>query len=253
MARTKATDVNEKDRKNHKRHLATKPASKVDPAISTYKCHQSLLRVKKVHSFRPGTVTLRKIRKHQKSTSDLISKLPSQRPALLTKDSIIRVIENIDSFSEEILQSAAHIISKVTLISNKFVANIENMRKHYLHILALNDQGMKVEENLEFLKRDISYKLYDDEEKLGKMANDFISQVSCTKKIFEQTFSHSKIKFDFSEKLCQSCLESKQRIHFTVIQCKKIDNDCTIDPINCIGCHRNYSDTEKEILGYLKG
>ncbi|XP_033224547.1 histone H3-like [Belonocnema kinseyi] len=53
-----------------RKQLATKAARKSAPATGG---------VKKPHRYRPGTVALREIRRHQKSTKLLIRKLPFQR------------------------------------------------------------------------------------------------------------------------------------------------------------------------------
>ena len=70
MARTKQTARKSTGGKAPRKQLATKAARKSAPASGG---------VKKPHRYRPGTVALREIRKYQKSTDLLISKLPFQR------------------------------------------------------------------------------------------------------------------------------------------------------------------------------
>ena len=70
MARTKQTARKSTGGKAPRKQLATKAARKSAPATGG---------VKKPHRYRPGTVALREIRRYQKSTDHLISKLPFQR------------------------------------------------------------------------------------------------------------------------------------------------------------------------------
>jgi len=70
MARTKQTARKSTGGKAPRKQLATKAARKSAPATGG---------VKKPHRYRPGTVALREIRRHQKSTDLLIRKLPFQR------------------------------------------------------------------------------------------------------------------------------------------------------------------------------
>ena len=70
MVRTKQTARNSTGGKAPRKQLATKAARKSAPATGG---------VKKPHRYRPGTVALREIRRYQKSTELLISKLPFQR------------------------------------------------------------------------------------------------------------------------------------------------------------------------------
>ncbi|XP_063281643.1 histone H3-like [Pelobates fuscus] len=70
MARTKQTARKSTGGKAPRKQLATKAARKSAPATGG---------VKKPHSYRPGTVALREIRRYQKSTELLIRKLPFQR------------------------------------------------------------------------------------------------------------------------------------------------------------------------------
>ena len=70
MARTKQTARKSTGGKAPRKQLATKAAQKSAPATGGMKKH---------HHYRPGTVTLCKIRCHQKSTDRLIRKLPFQR------------------------------------------------------------------------------------------------------------------------------------------------------------------------------
>ncbi|XP_062618737.1 uncharacterized protein LOC134280342 [Saccostrea cucullata] len=70
MARTKQTARKSTGGKAPRKQLATKAARKSAPATGG---------VKKPHRYRPGTVTLREIRRYQKSTELLIRKLPFQR------------------------------------------------------------------------------------------------------------------------------------------------------------------------------
>ena len=70
MARTKQTARKSTGGKAPRKQLATKAARKSAPATGG---------VKKPHRFRPGTVSLREIRRYQKSTELLLRKLPFQR------------------------------------------------------------------------------------------------------------------------------------------------------------------------------
>ena len=70
MARTKQTARKSTGGKAPRKHLATKGACKSAPATGG---------VKKPHRYRPGTVSLREIRRYQKSTDPLIRRLPFQR------------------------------------------------------------------------------------------------------------------------------------------------------------------------------
>jgi histone H3 len=70
MARTKQTARKSTGGKVPRKQLATKAARKSVP------CYGG---VKKPHRYRPGTVALREIRRYQKSTTLLMSKLPFQR------------------------------------------------------------------------------------------------------------------------------------------------------------------------------
>lgn len=70
MARTKQTARKSTGGKTPRKQLATKAARKSAPATGG---------IKKPHRYRPGTVSLREIRKYQKSTDLLIRKLPFQR------------------------------------------------------------------------------------------------------------------------------------------------------------------------------
>ena len=69
MARTKQTARKSTGGKAPRKQLATKAARKSAPASGYTKKHR----------YRPGTVALREIRKHQKSQDLLIRKLPFQR------------------------------------------------------------------------------------------------------------------------------------------------------------------------------
>ena len=55
--------------------------------------------------------------------------------ALKNKEFILRKIESIGAFSKEILENTAHIISEITLMTNKAMDNLENFRKYYLQLL----------------------------------------------------------------------------------------------------------------------
>ena len=70
MARTKQTARKSTGGKAPRKQLSTKAARKVAPSAGG---------IKKPHRFRPGTVSLREIRKYQKSTELLVRKLPFQR------------------------------------------------------------------------------------------------------------------------------------------------------------------------------
>ena len=70
MARTKQTARKARGEKAPRKNLATKAAQKSAPSAGG---------IKKPHRWRPGTVTLREIRKYQKSTDLLIRKAPFQR------------------------------------------------------------------------------------------------------------------------------------------------------------------------------
>ena len=70
MARTKQTARKSTGGKAPRKTLATKAARKAQPSAGG---------IKKPHRFRPGTVSLREIRKYQKSTELLVRKLPFQR------------------------------------------------------------------------------------------------------------------------------------------------------------------------------
>merc|ERR1719454_1878323 len=70
MARTKQTARKSTGGKAPRKQLATKAARKSAPSTGG---------VKKPHRYKPGTVALREIRKHQKSTEMLIRKMPFQR------------------------------------------------------------------------------------------------------------------------------------------------------------------------------
>ena len=70
MAGTKQTARRCTGGKAPRKQLATKAARKSAPAKGG---------VKKPHRYRPGTVALREIRRYQKSTDQLIRKLPFQR------------------------------------------------------------------------------------------------------------------------------------------------------------------------------
>jgi len=67
MARTKQTARKSTGGKTPRKQLATKAARKSAPATGG---------IKKPHRYRPGTVSLREIRKYQKSTDLLIPKAP---------------------------------------------------------------------------------------------------------------------------------------------------------------------------------
>nr|XP_012331934.2 histone H3.3-like [Aotus nancymaae] len=69
MAHTKQTGRKSTSGKTPRKQLATKAARKTVPSTGG---------VKKPHRYRPGTVALREIRCHQKSTKLLIRKLPFQ-------------------------------------------------------------------------------------------------------------------------------------------------------------------------------
>merc|ERR1711959_197924 len=71
MARTKQTARKSTSAKAPKKALARKASKKTAPARAAG--------VKKPHRFRPGTVTLREIRRYQKTTDLLLRKLPFQR------------------------------------------------------------------------------------------------------------------------------------------------------------------------------
>ena len=70
MAHTRTTARKNTGGKKPRKQLATKAARKSAPANGG---------VKKPHRYRPGTVSLREIRKYQKTTDPLIRKLPFQR------------------------------------------------------------------------------------------------------------------------------------------------------------------------------
>ena len=70
MARTKQTARKSTGGKAPRKQLVTKAARKSAPSTGG---------MKKPHRYRPGTVALREIRRHQKSTELLIRKLPFQR------------------------------------------------------------------------------------------------------------------------------------------------------------------------------
>jgi histone H3 len=70
MARTKQTARKSTGGKAPRKQLSTKAARKAAPAAGG---------IKKPHRYRPGTVALREIRRYQKSTDQLIRKLPFQR------------------------------------------------------------------------------------------------------------------------------------------------------------------------------
>ena len=70
MARTKQTARKSMGGKAPRKNLATLAARKSLPTSGG---------VKKAHRYRPGTVSLREIRKYQKGTELLIPKLPFQR------------------------------------------------------------------------------------------------------------------------------------------------------------------------------
>ena len=78
MVRTKQTRIrtsgtkSPRTRNKRRRNLAKKGKDKLVPGISNGKN-------KKPHRFRPGTVALREIRKHQKSVDFLMAKLPFHR------------------------------------------------------------------------------------------------------------------------------------------------------------------------------
>ena len=70
MARTKQTARKSTGGKAPRKQLSTRAARKSAPATGG---------VKKPHRYHPGTVALREIRRYQKSTDQLIRKLPFQR------------------------------------------------------------------------------------------------------------------------------------------------------------------------------
>merc|ERR1711939_1171603 len=70
MARTKQTARKSTGGNAPRKQLASKAARKSAPSTGG---------VKKPHRYKPGTVTLREIRRYQKSTELLIRKLPFQR------------------------------------------------------------------------------------------------------------------------------------------------------------------------------
>jgi histone H3 len=70
MARTKQTARKQTGGKAPRKHLMKKAASRSQKGMGG---------VKKPHRYRPGTVSLREIRKYQKGTELLIRKLPFQR------------------------------------------------------------------------------------------------------------------------------------------------------------------------------
>ena len=70
MARTKQTARKTTSGIQTRRHLATMAARKTAPRTGG---------MKKPHRYRPGTVTLRLIRRYQRSTELLIRKVPFQR------------------------------------------------------------------------------------------------------------------------------------------------------------------------------
>lgn len=70
MARTKQTARKSTGGKGPRKQLATKAARKTAPGSGG---------VKKPHRYRPGTVALREIRRYQKTTGNLIRKLPFAR------------------------------------------------------------------------------------------------------------------------------------------------------------------------------
>ena len=78
MARTKQTARKQTGSKAPRKALANKAARKTVAAESVVATTQHGC-IKKPHRFRPGTVSLREIRKYQKSTELLIRKLPFQR------------------------------------------------------------------------------------------------------------------------------------------------------------------------------
>merc|ERR1712010_234384 len=69
-ARTKHTARKNTGAKQPRKHIATKQSKGKAPATGG---------VKRAHRFKPGTVSLREIRRFQKSTELLIRKLPFQR------------------------------------------------------------------------------------------------------------------------------------------------------------------------------
>ena len=74
MARTKQTARKSTGGKAPRKQLATKSAHRV-----TGPSRGGVMPIRKPHRFRPGTVSLREIRRYQKSTELLIRKLPFQR------------------------------------------------------------------------------------------------------------------------------------------------------------------------------
>ena len=78
MARTKQTARKQTGSKAPRKALANKAARKTVAAESVVATTVNGC-IKKPHRFRPGTVSLREIRKYQKSTELLIRKLPFQR------------------------------------------------------------------------------------------------------------------------------------------------------------------------------
>jgi histone H3 len=72
MARTKQTARKSTGGKAPRKQLATKAARKSAP-------NPTMVKERKRHRYRPGSVALREIRRYQKSTDLLIRKLPFQR------------------------------------------------------------------------------------------------------------------------------------------------------------------------------
>lgn len=74
MARTKQTARKSTGGKAPRKQLASKTAIRVSGPS-----RGGVMPIRKPHRFRPGTVSLREIRRYQKSTELLIRKLPFQR------------------------------------------------------------------------------------------------------------------------------------------------------------------------------
>ena len=168
---------------------------------------------------------------------------------------IRRKIESIGAFSKEILENAAHIISEITLMTNKAMDNLENFRKYYLQLLEWNEQGTEYEEYLKFMNKDIPYEPYYDKHQLVELAgiatNQYISTENCSELRFSQEGKYQK-------KICGKCLEIKEIEYFGSVECKDI-NMCAIcitcrikDPIQCIRCYRYYSNNERTMMGILE-
>uniref|UniRef100_A0A3Q3AX12 Core Histone H2A/H2B/H3 domain-containing protein n=1 Tax=Kryptolebias marmoratus TaxID=37003 RepID=A0A3Q3AX12_KRYMA len=89
MARTKWTTRKSTRGKTPRKQLTTKATRKSTPATG---------RVKKPHSYRPGTVALREIHHYQNSTKLLIQKLHFQRLVREISSAIMALQEAIEAY-----------------------------------------------------------------------------------------------------------------------------------------------------------